>query len=101
MTTAASCTIPANPSPELQVALNWIEGYNRWDIDLLFSTVSDDYTHHVLPGSLGIKPRSKEEFREYLTSIFPMFQGFTVTLHEIVEAPGKILFHVRHDTEST
>ena len=76
-----NCNIPLNPSPDLQAALKWAEAYNLWDVDHLMSAVSDDYTHHVLPATLGVKPRNKQEFKEYFTSVIPMFRGFTASHH--------------------
>ena len=63
------------------MALKWIEGYNRWDADYMFSTVSADFMYYVYPNSLGIKSRNKEEFKELVTSvIFPMFHEYRVSI---------------------
>ncbi|KAF8589497.1 hypothetical protein K439DRAFT_1253540, partial [Ramaria rubella] len=96
-----SYNIPPDPSPELQTALKWIDGFNCWDIDQITSVLSNDYTHHILPKTLGVKSRNKEEFREYFTGILPMFQDFKVTIHEIVEGAGKLVIHASSTATST
>ncbi|EJD41618.1 hypothetical protein AURDEDRAFT_169277 [Auricularia subglabra TFB-10046 SS5] len=53
-----------------------------------------DYTHYILPDSLGMPVNtSKEAYLANLTLTLGMFTAFTVTTKEIVEETGKIAFH--------
>lgn len=70
--------IPASPSPQLQIVLKLVEGYNKWDVDTITADVSDDWQHHVLPRSLGIPVKNKVEWRAYFASIRPWLKDFTV-----------------------
>lgn len=70
--------IPDSPSPQLQAVLKCIDGFNKWDPDLIIADTSDDWKHHTLPRSLGIPVRNKEEWKSYFNAAIHWFMGFTV-----------------------
>lgn len=75
-----SSAIPANPSPQLKAVLQWIDGFNAWDIDKVLLPTTDDYIHYVLPASLNRPVRAKKEYREDFMSYIPMLTDFKVIL---------------------
>lgn len=72
--------IPEKPSPELQAVLSWIDGFNRWDFDHVKAATTDDCMHHVLPRSLGIAPKTKQEYIASMSGATPPLDGFTVCI---------------------
>ncbi|KZV89959.1 hypothetical protein EXIGLDRAFT_838130, partial [Exidia glandulosa HHB12029] len=84
-----SYTVPANPSPQLQAALDWIEGCNAWDGELITKPMSDDIHHTVLPTSIthGFPTSTTKQAWLEKWRFGPLAEQFKITIHEIIEAP--------------
>lgn len=55
-----------DPSPQMQAVLRWADAYiTTLDLKALESTLTDDYTHQVLPESMRQPVRDKSQFLEY------------------------------------
>lgn len=95
MPLAPSDAIPANPSPQLKVALTWMRALSSTDpssTELLATTLTEDYTYTFLPRSLGYPVRNKEQFLAYARKVpLSLFRDLQLYLHEIIEAPMKII----------
>ncbi|CAL1714274.1 unnamed protein product [Somion occarium] len=95
MPLASSDAIPANPSPQLKVALTWMRALSSADpssTELLATTLTEDYTYAFLPRSLGYPVRNKEQFLAYARKVpFSLFRDPQLYLHEVIEAPMKII----------
>lgn len=70
--------IPASPSPQLQTVLKCLEGFNKWDLDLVTAEFSEDWKHYLLPRSLQSPGRNKEEWRIFFSPIHASLKDFTV-----------------------
>jgi len=83
-----------DPSPQLQVVLRWIDALiTTRDLKALEGTITEDYTHHVLPKSLGRPLMKKPAFLEYGTFVMTVLPEFNATIYEVVESPGKLVLH--------
>jgi hypothetical protein len=58
--------IPNDPSQQLKVVLEYLDNLKRWDFDALNKLSTSDFTQQILPSSLGLLPRTKNECTEYL-----------------------------------
>ena len=79
-----SPAIPANPSPQLALALKWAEAVSKADFDVLSSILTDDHIHHLLPTSLGVPVlNGKEALFQVYKGVLPHFRESKVryTLH--------------------
>jgi hypothetical protein len=58
-----------------------IDAYNKWDLDAILASRSDDCIYQFRPLSLKQPARNNHEYREYYASqIIPLFQEFKVCL---------------------
>ena len=56
----------SNPSPQLQAVLRWLDAMiTTHDVKDLEASITDDFTHQVLPMSLGRPTRGREDFLAY------------------------------------
>jgi len=67
--------IPNDPSQQLQVVLDYLDNLKRWDFDALHKLCTSDFTQQVLPASLGLAPRTKNECTEYLHTFRDSLNG--------------------------
>ncbi|KAL4242789.1 hypothetical protein ABKN59_011476 [Abortiporus biennis] len=91
---AVTGNIPADPSPPLQAVLWWLESLTSLEFEQLSLTMTDDYTHTILPYSLaqgGLK--SKEEIMNRWKTNTQTFHDFSGVVHDIIESSNKIVIH--------
>ncbi|KAF8514612.1 hypothetical protein JB92DRAFT_3115516 [Gautieria morchelliformis] len=88
-------------SLEFQAMLQYLDGIKHMDIDKLLPIITDDFTHHFQPRSLGIRSiNGKAAFRKYIESMAYLLPHVEVTIHEHIEAPGKLFMHATSKSTS-
>ena len=72
-----------------------LDGYSSLSVPVLLHPLSDDFTHRVLPRSLGMPIRDKEAFSHHAEGIFAIFSKFRMIPEEIYEdeAQGVVIIH--------
>ena len=117
MVLSTSSAIPETPSPQVRLALKWMESMTDGNLEGLASTMADNYIHTVCPASVGIPDiRGKEAYLENARRVMNMFVQNTVsdpclhdldgclhvalcimkaTILDITESPGVVMLHVR------
>jgi len=75
-----------------------LDGYSSLSVPVLLRPLSDDFTHRVLPRSLGMPVRDKEAFSHHaegIFAIFSFFSKFRMIPEEIYEdeAQGMVIIH--------
>ena len=83
------------------------------NMDLVGSLCHKDFSNITYPKSLGVPTRDKEAFlkhyatvatygvsraAQYSNILHPAYIPLQLTFHSVVEAPGKLLTHVRFTT---
>jgi hypothetical protein len=61
--------IANHPSQQLKVVLDHLDNLKRRDFDVLSKLSTSDFTQQILPASLGLSPRTKNECVEYLHTL--------------------------------
>ena len=74
-----------------------LDGYKSLSVPQLFKPLSANFTHRVLPSSLGMPPRDRESFALHAQGIFSIFTQFRMVPEEMYEDPsrGVIIIHAR------
>ena len=88
--TASPTTLPANPSANLSVVLQWIRAATALDLDTIEALLSDsDFEHELVPeffikasGFAGVR-KGKEEFREGFSKVFALIKNPAVRFYFI------------------
>ncbi|TCD63684.1 hypothetical protein EIP91_005089, partial [Steccherinum ochraceum] len=94
--------IPTNPSPQLKVALNYLDAIAHRDIVQVKDVLAPDCVSTVLPAGLGFPPiRGLDAILELYSGSLPHFTSFEFTVHEITEVPGKVIIHASSDAHTT
>ena len=78
MTTTYSATLPANPSPQLQTVLKFIEAGTKFDRAEFTKYVTDDYLHIYLPGE-DLPTWTTDEFFTNLGAIWKHYEAVSVS----------------------
>lgn len=76
-------------SPRLKTAQALLDGYSSLNVDRLTAPLASDYTHQVLPESLGVPIRDAKQFAEHAAEIFSMFSEFRMNPKAIFEDQGR------------
>ncbi|KAL4247159.1 hypothetical protein ABKN59_001380 [Abortiporus biennis] len=98
--------IPETSSPQLQVALSWLESFVRKDFNKVASLVSESYAQKIMPRSMGIenlvfsKAQSLGLIQILLGSVDTESHTLTGTVHERVEVGDTVILHVTTDGTS-
>ncbi|KDQ10715.1 hypothetical protein BOTBODRAFT_147618 [Botryobasidium botryosum FD-172 SS1] len=86
-----------DPSPQLQVVLGWLDGFDRLDFDAANACTTEDVMYEILPASFGIAPFTKEGFKKhYETFITPTSEACKLhqtTVIDVIENPGKMFIN--------
>lgn len=99
-------------TPQMKVALAYVDMFNTGDLDIFAPLLSEDVRHRTHPLSLGRPFRTKEEYltllrgysnwlqvREMLFDIWGcnglLSMLGQVEVNEVNESPGKVWIHVR------
>lgn len=71
MAVISSPTIPS-PSPQIQLALKWLDAMSDLNFEAVGSILVDDYVHIVLPATLQTRPfRGKQDMLSVFRAIMP------------------------------
>ncbi|KAJ4395378.1 hypothetical protein N0V85_006569, partial [Neurospora sp. IMI 360204] len=88
--------IPSGPPPPLSLADTrlktlrlLLEGYSSLSVPTLLQPLSPQFTHEVLPQSLGMPVRGKEDFAHHAAMVFSAFKSFEMKPTELWEDPDK------------
>lgn len=84
-------------SPRLKTAQALLDGYSSLNVDQLTAPLASDYTHQILPESLGVPIRHAKQFAEHAAEIFSMFSEFRMNPKAIFEDQGQnaVVVHAR------
>lgn len=84
-------------SPRLKTAQALLDGYSSLSVDRLTAPLASDYTHQILPESLGVPIRDAKQFAEHAVEIFSMFREFRMNPKAIFEDQGHnvVVVHAR------
>ncbi len=74
-----SRSIPQNPSPQMAVVLKCIESFSVDDEKVFNEVMSADYTHEVLPKSIGLPIETKAEYLRRVGKTRHLMQDFEVS----------------------
>ncbi|KAK3361466.1 hypothetical protein B0T24DRAFT_109326 [Lasiosphaeria ovina] len=74
-----------------------LDGYSSLSVEQLLAPLSDDFGHWVLPASLGMPARTKDDFALHACGIFSIFDEFRMVPQAIFEdvAQGVVVVHAR------
>ncbi|CAD0108923.1 unnamed protein product [Aureobasidium uvarum] len=72
-------------STRLNTAYSLLDAYGSLSPDAILDHLDDSCTHQALPASLGMPPRSKEEFRGHAQGITSIFTTFAMVPQNIYE----------------
>ncbi len=106
-------------SPQIKLISDWNEGYNQLNVEILEELMHKDFRYLVYPQTIGELETSKEVWIEAVAKLFGYLievdVGYTscysnplplaefalqTTCLSIIEAPGRIVAHVRIPTRS-
>lgn len=88
-------------SPGLRTTEALLEGYSSLNVDKLMDSLSNDFSHQVLPESLRMPARNSEQFAEHAAQIFSIFSKFRMIPKAIFEDQGRNVFVVHARMEGT
>ena len=77
-----SGAIHSNPSPQVAAIITLIDGFGAGDTKIFNDIMSDDYTHEVLPKSLGFSIESKKEYLARVGGNRHLLEDFHVRIHD-------------------
>lgn len=74
-----------------------LEGYGSLNVDQLMGPLSNDFSHQILPESLGMPARNAKQFAEHAAQIFSIFSKFRMIPKAVFEDGGRnvIVVHAR------
>ncbi|KAH8768901.1 hypothetical protein F5883DRAFT_553157 [Diaporthe sp. PMI_573] len=84
-------------SPRIKTTEALLDGYSSLNVDRLMSPLSSDFSHQVLPESLGMPIRNANQFAEHAAQIFSVFSQFCMSPKAIFEDQGQnvVVVHAR------
>ncbi|KAK7699260.1 hypothetical protein SLS64_011718 [Diaporthe eres] len=84
-------------SLRLKTARALLDGYSSLSVDQLTAPLASDYSHQILPESLGVPIRDANQFVEHAVEIFSMFSEFRMNPKAIFEDQGQnvVVVHAR------
>jgi len=101
-------------SPQIKLLKDWNEGLVEMNVESIGNHLHKDFHRSVYPRSIGQPEQNKVEWLKELTTIIGFATGFDVghtpchsnllppakpapqtTVHSIIEAPGRLVVHVR------
>lgn len=66
-----------------------LDGFSSLDVDQLTAPLSSDFTHQVLPESLGMPVRNKKQFAKHAAEVFSVFSEFRMNPKAMFEDQGQ------------
>ena len=74
-----------------------LDGYGSLSVARLLKPLADDFHHQVLPESLQMESRNREEFARHAKGIFEIFESFRMIPSCVIEdvERGVVVVHAR------
>lgn len=72
-------------SPQRETAESIVAAFNVMDISKIMSYRDPSCLRHIVPASLGLKPQANARFLAELQKLRPVFQNFSLTVHDVIE----------------
>lgn len=94
MSSSVFGAIPAKKSPQLQLVLDFLNAFSDKDFDKLYSLITDDYVHSVVPKDLGAPPVTRTEWIPRIKELLGIFNEFKVSNEELWQFLLKTLISV-------
>ncbi|KAJ6559284.1 hypothetical protein B0H10DRAFT_1180480 [Mycena sp. CBHHK59/15] len=86
-----------NPSP-LEIVQAFFSFAETRDIDGMENILSDDFTHRILPESIGLPTINKEQFLSAAKKTASTMESFHFqTPQEVIEGSDSVVVHTRSD----
>lgn len=84
-------------SPRIKTTEALLHGYSSLDVGQLTAPLSSDFTHQVLPESLGMPVRNAKQFAGHAAQIFSIFSEFRMSPKAIFEdqVQNTVVVHAR------
>ena len=99
-------------TPQVKLMHGWGQGFVERDVNVIAKHLHKDYSHIRYPLSLGFPEENRERYLEHMREIIGLWTSNEVrhqvllpscpatslpqsTIHSIIEAPGKVVVHVR------
>lgn len=88
-----------NRSTRLNTAYSLLDAYGSLSPENILSHLDESCTHQALPESLGMQPRSKEEFRGHAQGITSIFSSFAMIPQNVYEDEqnNAVVIHAKMD----
>ena len=80
MSSPLSGALPAEPSAQLQTAIDFLTLFCNKDLEKLSTLLTDDYIHYLLPKSLGSPPCGKVAWVKQMQEALRTVDHFKVQL---------------------
>lgn len=81
----SSASTNADRSMRLRTAYAVLDSYSALDVDALLGPTAANFTHQVLPLSLGMPVRSRDEFASHATRFVTIFKSFAMEPQAVFE----------------
>lgn len=84
-------------SPRMITTEALLDGFSSLDVQRLTAPLSSDFTHQVLPESLGMPVRNAKQFAKHAAEVFSAFREFRMNPKVIFEDQGQnaVVVHAR------
>lgn len=76
-------------STRLQTVYALLDAYSTLNPDNMLANLSDDFTHQILPESIGMPPRERAAFAEHAKGITAIFTKFAMKPKSVFEDPER------------
>ncbi|EHY55745.1 hypothetical protein ABEF92_003278 [Exophiala dermatitidis] len=70
---------PPTRSQLLDTSTRFIHAYNAWTTESILSVRSPRCIHRTLPASRGRRPKTNDEFRQFIEPLLPVYRGFRLS----------------------
>ncbi|KAF9779190.1 hypothetical protein BJ322DRAFT_1113547 [Thelephora terrestris] len=87
-----------NPTtPQLKAVKNFIDAYLTRDVKNVEPLISKDFKFQTFPKITEHPDEAKDAHFERYGPILTSLTKLEITYHEVIEAPGKVIFHATAD----
>ncbi|KAI0081029.1 hypothetical protein K474DRAFT_1657217 [Panus rudis PR-1116 ss-1] len=92
--------IPEKPSSAVAACLTWLSAITQGDMKTLDEVLDDNFVCTVLPLTIGVPVRKKQEWIKFIDGGFKKYYDFTFKVLQIVEGERHIVAHVTSDAKT-
>lgn len=76
-------------SARLETVYGLLDAYSTLSPDAMLEHLSEDFTHQILPESMGMPTRERAAFEEHAKGITAIFKKFAMVPKNVLEDPDK------------